>query len=149
MKITISTEVDQSYLEVKAGFTESLFKKLSPPFPPVRLLRFDGSETGDIVSLELNFIFFRQKWTSHITEDQTTAQEFFFVDEGVELPFFLKKWRHKHRVLSSGAGAIIRDEIEFEAPYSWMTGLLFPVLWLQFAFRKPIYQRIFKRSAAN
>ena len=91
MKITISTKVDQSYLEVKAGFTESLFKKLSPPFPPVRLLRFDGSETGDIVSLELNFIFFRQKWNSHITEDQTTAQEFFFVDEGVELPFFFEK----------------------------------------------------------
>ncbi|RIW18165.1 hypothetical protein D0X99_00235 [Algoriphagus lacus] len=149
MKFTIATPVEQGYLDVKAGFTESLFKKLSPPFPPVRLLRFDGSEKGDIVSLELNFIFFRQKWTSHIIEDRTTDQEFYFVDEGVELPFFLKKWRHKHRVISSGIGSIIRDEIEFEGPVGLLTVLLFPVMWLQFAFRKPIYRRIFKRTAAR
>ena len=149
MKIIISTPVEQGYLDVKAGFTESLFKKLSPPFPPVKLLRFDGSEKGDIVSLELNFIFFKQKWTSHITEDRTTDQEFFFVDEGVELPFFLKKWRHKHRVISSGIGSIIRDEIEFEVPFGVMTYLLFPVMWLQFAYRGPIYRRIFKRTAVR
>lgn len=149
MKITISTVVDQHYLEVKKGFTESLFKKLSPPFPPVRLLRFDGSETGDLVSLELNFIFFRQKWTSRISEDQTTYQEFYFVDEGIELPFFLKKWKHKHRVISAAAGSIIRDEIEFEAPFGWMSALLWPTLWLQFAFRKPIYRQIFKKPVAS
>lgn len=149
MKLTISTSVEQGYLDVKDGFNESLFKKLSPPFPPVRLLRFDGSQKGDIVSLELNFIFFKQKWTSHITEDRTTDLEFFFVDEGVELPFFLKKWRHTHRVISTGIGSIIRDEIEFEAPFGLMTVLLFPVLWLQFSYRKPVYRRIFKRTALN
>lgn len=149
MKISLSTTVEQGYLDVKNGFTESLFKKLSPPFPPVKLLRFDGSEKGDIVSLELNFIFFRQKWTSLITEDRTTDFEFFFVDEGVELPFFLKRWRHKHRVISSGIGSIIRDEIEFEGPFGLMTVILFPVMWLQFAFRKPIYRKIFKRTAVR
>ena len=145
MQIHLETHVEQGYLDVKAGFNESLFKKLSPPFPPVRLLRFDGSEKGDLVTLELNFIFFRQKWTSEITEDQTTNLEFFFVDQGIELPFFLKKWRHKHRVISNGIGSIIRDEIDYEAPFGLLTYLLFPAMWLQFAFRKPIYRRIFKR----
>lgn len=149
MKIHLQTSVEQGYLDVKAGFDASLFQKLSPPFPPVRLLRFDGSQKGDLVTLELNFIFFKQKWTSEITADQTSDLEFFFVDEGVELPFFLKKWRHKHRVISTGLGSIIRDEIDFEAPFGLMSVLLYPALWLQFAFRKPIYRRIFRRTALS
>lgn len=149
MKITIETPVEQGYLEVKSGFNESLFKKLSPPFPPVKLLRFDGSRKGDFVTLELDFIFFKQKWTSEIIEDRTTELEFYFVDQGVELPFFLKKWKHKHRVISAGIGSIIRDEIEFEAPFGLMTILLYPVLWVQFAYRKGIYRMIFKKSASQ
>ena len=73
----------------------------------------------------------------------------YFVDQGVELPFFLKRWKHKHRVISSGTGSVIRDEIEFEAPFWLMNYILFPVLWLQFSYRKPIYRRIFKRSASQ
>lgn len=149
MKIQLETPVEQGHLDVKSGFNESLFKKLSPPFPPVKLLRFDGSSKGDLVTLELDFIFFKQKWTSEITEDSTTDLEFFFVDRGMELPFFLKKWTHKHRVISSGIGSVIRDEIEFEAPFGLMSLLLYPVLWLQFAYRKPIYQKLFKRSVTR
>lgn len=88
MKIVIETPVEQGYLDVKSGFNESLFKSLSPPFPPVKLLRFDGSQKGDLVTLELNFIFFKQKWTSEIIDDKTTDLEFFFVDKGIQLPFF-------------------------------------------------------------
>lgn len=149
MKINLETPVEQGYLDVKSGFDQSLFKKLSPPFPPVRLLRFDGSQKGDIVVLELDFIFFKQNWTSEISEDRTTEKEFFFVDQGVELPFFLKKWKHTHRVISTGIGSIIRDEIEFEAPFGLLTFLLYPVLYIQFAYRKGIYRRIFKRSATQ
>lgn len=146
MNITIETPVEQGYLEVKAGFTETLFKKLAPPFPPVKVLRFEGCKTGDEVALELNFLLFKQKWTSLITADETSDVEFFFLDEGVQLPFFLGKWKHKHRIISSGKGAVIRDEIDFEGPFGWMTPLLFPVLWLQFWYRKPIYQKIFKKT---
>ncbi len=146
MKIHLETPVEQGYLDVKSGFNESLFKKLSPPFPPVKLLRFDGSKTGDLVTLELNFIFFKQKWISEITEDKTTDLEFYFIDEGIELPFFLKKWKHKHRVISTGIGSIIRDEIDFEGPFGILTYLLYPALWLQFSFRIPIYKRIFRRQ---
>jgi len=143
MKITIETAVQQDFLQVKEGFNETLFKKLSPPFPPVKLLRFDGSAKGDLVSLELNFIFFKQKWTSKILEDQTTDQEFYFIDEGIELPFFLKKWTHKHRIIRAGENAIIRDEIDYQAPFGLLSLLLYPAMLLQFAYRKPIYKKIF------
>jgi ligand-binding SRPBCC domain-containing protein len=143
MKITIETPVTQDYLQVKAGFNETLFTKLSPPFPPVKLLRFDGSSKGDLVTLELNFIFFKQKWTSEITEDQTTDREFYFIDKGIELPFFLKKWSHKHRIVKDGENSMIRDEIDYQAPFWVLTLLLYPAMLLQFAYRKPIYKKIF------
>ncbi len=57
MNLTIETKVEENYLNVKEGFTESHFTKLSPPFPPVKLLRFDGSAKGELVTLELNCLF--------------------------------------------------------------------------------------------
>lgn len=144
MQINISTTVSQHYLEVKEGFNQDLFSTLSPPFPPVKLLRFDGSKKGDIVSLELNFIFFKQIWTSEITDDQTTDSEFYFVDKGIKLPFFLGKWQHKHRLINKGKSETeIRDEIEYKGSVWFLTPLLYPVLYLQFLYRKPIYRRIF------
>lgn len=143
MKLVIETHVEQGFLQVKEGFDESLFTKLSPPFPPVKLLRFDGSSTGNLVSLELNFIFFKQKWTSKIIEDQTDEKEFYFIDKGIELPFFLKKWTHKHRIIKDGENSIIRDEIDYQAPFLLLTWLLYPAMLLQFAYRKPIYKKIF------
>lgn len=143
MKINLSTQVNQDYLSVKNGFDETLFTKLSPPFPPVKLARFDGSEIGDVVSLELNFLLFKQNWTSEISESQTTESECYFVDIGTKLPFFLKEWRHKHRIVKEGNNSIIRDEIEFSAPFGLATLLLYPAIYLQFLYRKPIYKKIF------
>jgi ligand-binding SRPBCC domain-containing protein len=144
MKINIETKVDQNYLAVKEGFDETLFTKLSPPFPPVKLLRFDGSKKGDIVSLELNFLLFKQKWTSEIIEDNTTSKEFYFVDKGVQLPFFLKEWQHRHRLIKVGDNTVIRDEITYKGAFGIFTVLLYPALYLQFLYRKPIYKKIFK-----
>ena len=110
----------------------------------MKVLRFDGCKAGDTVDLELNFIFFKQNWTSKITEDHCDAKEFLFVDEGIVLPFFLGKWRHCHRILAQPSGSIISDEIEFEGAYAWMTPLLYPILWLQFWYRKPIYRKFFR-----
>lgn len=98
MQITFVTPVAQPYLKVKEGFNESLFRKLNPPLPKVQLKRFDGCSKGDVVDMELDFGFFRQRWQSLITADDTTEGYFFFQDEGRQLPFFLKQWRHRHWV---------------------------------------------------
>jgi ligand-binding SRPBCC domain-containing protein len=144
MKINIETSVGQDYLEVKEGFDQNLFTKLSPPFPPVKLLRFDGSKKGDTVTLELDFILFKQKWTSVITEDHTDSDEFYFIDQGTELPFFLKEWRHKHRIIKSGSGSIIRDEITFKGKPGLLGIFLYPAMYLQFLYRNPIYKKYFQ-----
>ncbi|MGB3587455.1 MAG: hypothetical protein WBA23_12990 [Tunicatimonas sp.] len=143
MRLIIRTSVEQDYQSVKQGFTEDLFLKLNPPFPPVQLKRFDGSSKDDIVELELNFLLFRQTWRSLITEDGETELEWYFIDEGVKLPFFLKYWKHHHRVLKQSSGSQIVDDIHFRSPFWLMDFLLYPVLGLQFLYRKPAYKKVF------
>jgi ligand-binding SRPBCC domain-containing protein len=126
-------------------FDQTLFLKLAPPFPPVKLLRFDGCMPGDVVSLELNFLLFKQVWTSTITAYESNKEGIYFIDEGTHLPFFLTRWHHKHLMQATTDGCLIADDITFESPWFLPAWLLYPVLWLQFAYRKPIYRKMFGR----
>lgn len=143
MKVEIRTEVGQSAKEVWEGFTKELFEALSPPFPKANLLRYDGNSKGDIVAIELNFLLFKNKWVSLISDNQTTETGYFFVDEGKELPFFLSEWKHKHIINKSGNGAAVIDQIEFKSPFGL---LIYPFIYLQFLQRKPLYKKIFFKN---
>jgi ligand-binding SRPBCC domain-containing protein len=143
MNLQIITTVQKSYKQVFGLFTKELFLKLSPPFPKVKLIRFDGSEKQDKVIVELDFLIFKQEWESVITEKVETKEEIYFVDEGTRLPFFLKKWKHTHRIVKNGEHTDIVDDIEFETPFRPLNILFYPILYFQFAYRKPIYKKIF------
>ncbi|WP_420150132.1 SRPBCC family protein [Spirosoma sp.] len=150
MHLYFETQVNQPISRVWTGFNQALFKELNPPFPPVKIIRFDGCLQGDVVHIELNFFVFRQDWISLIVEQQTQVNEIFFVDQGTKLPFFLRYWQHRHRLLRTptdvtGEQTIIIDDITFRTPFLLTDYLLYPILWLQFAYRKPIYRRWFSR----
>lgn len=146
MRIRIKTKVEASLKEIKDGFTEDLFLSLNPPFPPVKLKRFDGCEAGDTVELELNFLLFKQAWKSEIIEDHETAVSWHFVDVGVKLPFFLNKWRHHHGVEHKESGTHIIDDITFSTRTILTDLLMYPLLYGQFLYRKPIYRKTFKQN---
>ncbi len=145
MKITIETAVEQSVSDVWEQFDDKLLLKLSPPFPPVKLISF-GQKVGEKVTFELNFFILRQLWVSKITDSYLSADESFFIDEGITLPFFLRYWKHKHRIVrdNTTSGSKIIDEIEFRTPTVLTDYIFYPILYLQFLYRKPIYQRVFK-----
>lgn len=144
MKLHIRTLVNQNASRVQKGFNQDLFVKLSPPFPKVSVSRFDGCSTGNIVSLELNFLLFKQKWTSLIVHHDSHENLFLFIDEGKDLPFFLTNWKHEHRIENHQNGALIHDNIQYKTPFIVLDYLLWPLFFLQFVYRKPIYRRIFK-----
>lgn len=144
MKIKISTTVEENYEKVLENFNEELFKKLAPPFPPFTLKKFDGSKKGNLVHIELNMILFKQDWISLITDDNKDSEEIYFIDEGIKLPFFLKYWKHKHRIIKMKNGSKIIDDIVFTTPYEWLDYLIYPALYIQFLYRKPIYKKEFK-----
>jgi ligand-binding SRPBCC domain-containing protein len=147
MKISIATIVEQPVSKVWEQFDEKLLSKLSPPFPPVRLISF-GQKVGEKVTMELNFFIIRQLWVSKITESYLSVKESYFIDEGEQLPFFLSYWKHKHRIVENStspnnSGSIIIDEIEFRTPTILTDYIFYPILYLQFLYRKPIYQNFF------
>lgn len=153
MRLTIHTTVEKPYDEVFAGFTFDLFTKLTPKYPPVVVKRFDGCNTGDEVHIEMTLPVLNrtETWISRIVRSgkveghSTYTDEYFFVDEGVELPFFLTFWRHTHRIIrDASGGAVIVDDIEYRTPF-WLTPFVAPVISAQFRARQPMYQEYFAR----
>lgn len=144
MQLRVRTKINRPFLEVKEGFNEQLFTRLNPPFPKVELRRFDGCEKGDLVSMQLHFLLFRQTWESLITADDTTDTYFFFQDEGRQLPFFLKKWKHRHWVKKIDAHASeIVDDVYFSTGNIFTDVFMYPALKAQFLYRQPIYRKFF------
>lgn len=143
MNLHIKTPVAQQYVSVLDGFDVDLFAALSPPFPRLKILRFDGSAPGDVVEVELVAGPIRRRWTSLITERHITNQAAWFTDEGLVLPAPLTFWRHKHLITHEKDHSIIHDQIEYQTNSKLIDLLLYPILYAQFALRKPIYQRVF------
>ena len=146
MHVTLRTAVAQPPAKVMAGFTRELFIALAPPFPRLRLLRFDGCRTGDRVEIELDTLVKRLPWTSLIVDDgQLPDGTLFFVDEGQQLPPPLRYWRHRHLIQPGlNGGSIIVDDLEYRTASPLLDALLYPAMWAQFAWRKPIYRRWFR-----
>jgi ligand-binding SRPBCC domain-containing protein len=147
MRVILRTAVPQSPAQVMAGFTRELFLALAPPFPKLKLRRFDGCHTGDKVEIELDTLVKKLPWTSLIVDDGVLPDgTHFFVDEGQILPPPLRYWQHRH-LLEPGpnGGCIIVDNLEYRTASRLLDALIYPAMWAQFAWRQPIYRRWFKR----
>ncbi|MCP2043032.1 hypothetical protein [Pontibacter sp. HSC-36F09] len=143
MLLHLKTAVEQDFRSVFHAFDEQLFRKLAPPYPRLKLLRFDGSESGDVVEVELQTGIKSFRWTSLITEREITDTAAWFVDEGQEVPPPLRKWRHKHLVTQHGSGALIHDIIDYSTGYKALDAMLYPLMLAAFGLRKPIYKKLF------
>ncbi|UYZ62284.1 SRPBCC family protein [Hymenobacter weizhouensis] len=151
MHFLLQTRVAAPPAQVWRGFTRELFLALAPPFPPFRLLRFDGCHRGDEVHLELGAGPVRRRWTALITDHgQLPDGTCYFVDEGQELPPPLRFWRHRHLMQPApGGGTLIVEDLEYRTRFRWLDGLLYPLVWVQFAWRRPIYRRWFGQPVAR
>lgn len=147
MRVILRTAVAPPPAIVMAGFTRELFMALAPPFPRLHLRRFDGCRTGDQVEIELDTLVTKLRWTSLITDDGVQPDgTHYFVDEGQVLPPPLRYWRHRH-LLAPGprGGCVIVDDLEYRTGFAALDALLYPAMWAQFAWRKPIYRRWFNQ----
>jgi len=143
VQIHLKTDVGQHYRQVFEAFDEQLFRKLAPPYPTLKLLRFDGSEPGDVVEVELQTGIKSFRWTSLITDRTITDSEAYFIDEGQILPAPLKRWHHKHLVTANQTGSTIHDIINYSTGNKLLDLLLYPLMLAQFGMRKPVYRKIF------
>ncbi len=145
MRLHLKTIVQQDFMSVFNAFDEQLFRELAPPYPRLKLLRFDGSAPGDVVEVELQTGIKAFRWTSLITEREITDTAAWFVDEGQEMPPPLRSWRHKHLVTELGSGAMIHDIIDYSSGYKALDLLLYPLMLAGFGMRRPVYRRLFRQ----
>ena len=145
MRLILRTAVAQAPAAVLAGFTRDLFVALAPPFPRLTVHHFGGCRRGDRVEIELDTLLKKLPWTSLITDNGVLADgTHFFVDEGQTLPPPLRFWRHRHLIEPGPAGgSVIVDDLEYRTALPWLDALLYPAMWAQFAWRRPIYRRWF------
>lgn len=144
--ILLETSVEQDYDSVFTQFDLKLFKALQPPFPPSEVVRFDGSEVGNEVHIKLFTGFKWEIWKSVISERQLGPNEHYFTDKGIQLPSFLKQWEHKHRVKKGTKGSTIIDDITFALSSPLLYPVYYPAIYGQFALRKPIYKKYFRKK---
>ena len=150
MNIRLRTPVKGDHASVFARFTKELLLELTPPGMKINILRYDEpTQVGSIVHLKMQMLgIVRQEWYMHITEYEEGEQRSWFTDEGVRLPGFLSKWRHRHLVEQEGDHAVIVDDVQYAGRFAFMSWLLYPVIWSQFAMRKPYYRKFFGKASS-
>ncbi|MEY3443202.1 MAG: hypothetical protein RLZZ519_1483 [Bacteroidota bacterium] len=145
MQLKIKTPVAGNYRNVFAGFDDSLLMKLTPPGMKMNLLHSDPPEMpGGRIRLKVTIMgIIHQDWENEFSGYELKEDECHFVDTGIKLPFPMTYWRHDHRVLRDGDNTLILDDIEYKCGFFLLEWLLYPILWAQFRYRRPIYRRHF------
>lgn len=141
MNITLKSKVAEELTLVYERFDQHLFRYLLPP--GAKLLAYGGSTKGDIVHLKLPLA---GEWVSEITENGTSVDMYYFIDEGRKLPFPLKKWKHKHVLRRSGNGTIVEDHMRFSTGTILTDILVYPALFLAFLPRVWQYKIYFNKG---
>jgi len=145
MNLKFSTPIPLSFTSVRDKFNKDLFIYLAPPMIPFKLVRFDGCQKNHEVHINLGFRPLTQKWISLISFEETNPQGWSFIDEGKELPWPLKSWKHHHRVDKiSEKESLIVDDIHYECCNGLMTILMKPFLWWVFSLRPSRYKKYFQ-----
>jgi ligand-binding SRPBCC domain-containing protein len=136
----ISSDIPGNFQKVYSKFDKKLFEYILPSFPPTKLIKFEGSKKGDTVELSLG----GQRWISIITEDKIEEKNAYFVDEGLKLPFPLKRWYHKHIVEYQEQNKCrIIDKIQFTTGWKALDLIFGYLLKFQFQQRTPLYRKYF------
>lgn len=101
------------------------FQRLTPPGEHVKIIQPASSlRVGERATVELKALgLFKVRWIAQHTSYDPPRM---FEDVQVKGPF--RSWRHRHLVIPHEEGAILRDEIAFEAPMGIAGRLLAPAL---------------------
>lgn len=130
---------------VQKKFDKELFEALLPPSFVASLARYDGSAPGDEVHVQFHLPW-RSLWISRITQEEQNSRGFYFIDEGIRLPFGLRTWKHRHSAVKIDEYTTgIIDDIRFSTGIKIMDLLAWPLLFLAFFPRKWQYKSFFKK----
>jgi len=137
--------INSDFNFVKSSFRELNFLKHLIKWQPVKLVRWDGIENGDIAHLKIWFF----GWKDFIVKHQFNKENDFildFTDLNVKLPLGLIFWNHNHKVSNSNNNIIITDHIKFKHKYKVVEFLLYLPMIFPILMRKISYKSYFKKN---
>lgn len=104
---------------------EDAFERLVPPWENAKVIqKADISVIGSQAIIEQKiFGLIPSRWVAEHTKFEPPKM---FEDVQISGPF--SKWRHQHIILLHESGAILRDEIEYEPPMSFLGKLAAPLV---------------------
>jgi ligand-binding SRPBCC domain-containing protein len=142
--VSITTFIPLPIQEVTKRFDRRLFDYLAPPFPKLKIKRYDGQKKGDVIQLSLGLWPIFLPWHLVIVDAWEDEKSWGFTDQATMLPFPLTAWRHEHRLVAIGPmETSIEDFVGFRAGPNWLTKLMQPIVHNMFTSRKPAYLRYF------
>ena len=119
------------------------FDRLIPPWEDATIIqKADISVIGSRAIIETKiFGLFTSRW---VAEHTAYDPPHMFEDNQISGPF--KEWRHRHIIEPHPDGALLRDEIEFEPPFSVIGSIaaphvIIPKLEKMFAYRHEVTRR--------
>lgn len=103
------------------------FERLVPPFEDAKVIqKADIAVIGSRAIIETKiFGFIPVRWVAEHTAYDPPR---YFEDVQISGPF--KSWKHGHFIEPNADGAVLRDEIDFEPPISFLGDLAAPFLIL-------------------
>lgn len=124
------------------------FERLVPPWENAKIIqKADISKIGSQAIIEQKiFGLIPSRWIAEHTKYEPPKM---FEDIQVSGPF--KSWRHQHIIKPHENGAILRDEIEFEPPMSFLGSLMTPIFIMpkiekMFEFRHQVTKDYFEKG---
>lgn len=145
MRFLIHTPVKGEPRKVFAGFDHNLLLMLTPPGMRIDLIHADQADKPNgYIHLKVTILgIIKQEWKNRFSDHELADDRCHFLDTGEMMPFPIKSWRHDHRVERLGDHTQIIDDVQFGTKFLLLDWLLFPVMWLQFRYRRPIYRKHF------
>ena len=98
-------------------------QRLTPPWETSNIIQASPDlKVGSKAIIETRiFGLFPVRW---VAEHTAYDPPHMFEDVQIEGPF--RRWRHRHIIRPDAAGAVLRDEIEYEAPLAFLGQLAAP-----------------------
>lgn len=100
------------------------FERLVPPWEDAKVIqKADITKIGSQAIIEMKVLgLFPARWVAEHTKYEPPKM---FEDVQISGPF--ATWKHQHIILPHEDGAILRDEIEFEPPLSFLGEIAAPI----------------------
>ena len=130
---------DVKVSDVIQSFHDRKFVDFLTALQPVKILNWDGIESGKVASFSFWFFGWR---TMNVVHEGYEAEDTYlhFIDKGIKLPFGIDNWIHHHIVEVKNDNVIISDRVRMHSESRAKLFFIFPIMIFPILIRKITYK---------